>query len=413
MNIPAGTITVSSTVNLKSGVTLQGAGVDATILSMPVQSTDTGFLVGKDVSNLAVRDLTLTSPAASGYVYALWFSRYSGVTLERVKVTNCMYALKADTQGANLTVRDFTVRGCGMNYISNLTGGLFERWDVEVLTQQVTSSTSHAIYLEGNNHHLQFNTVRARGGSGWTVQLYQESQDSDDIAFNGLDVTGWPVIIGQGFSNVSIKNMTAVGQSGTAVVGFYGGSGVTIDGFTASGGDSLTAWEYDQPTGVTFRNGTYAGQTLGSIPGAVWDNVSAGATGATTTTVAPTTTRRPRWPGRPRPTTTTRPGRPRRRPRGTADYDDHHGGADYDHGGPDHDHDGAHDDDDGTRARPATTTTTVVPTTTTLVAPTTPATAPATAPATTTTTVAPVTPPPATSSVELHELRRRTAWCTG
>ncbi len=273
VTVPAGTFTCSSTITLKNGVSLQGAGVDQTVLYMPSKSTDTGFLVGKGVSNVAVRDLTLTSPAASGYVYALWFSRYSGVTIERVKVTNCMYALKADTQGTNLTVRDFTCLACGMNYISNLTTGLFERLDLEVLTNQVTSSTSHALYLEGNNHGLVFNTVKARGGSGWTVQLYQESTDSDSVTFNGLDVTGWPIVISYGFSNVTINNLTAVAQSGP-VIEFYGGSNVSVTGFTASGGSSLTGWEYNQPSGVTFANGTYTGSALGSIPGAAWTNVS-------------------------------------------------------------------------------------------------------------------------------------------
>ena len=285
MTIPAGTITVTGTVSLKNGVAIKGAGVDQTILSMPNQTSATALLLGSGVSGVSVSDMTLTSPAVSGYVLALWLTNgYSNVDIERVKVTNCMYALKADTRGSNLIVRDFTALACGQSYVSNLTGGLFERLDLEMLTTSWTSAFStHALYLEGGNHGLTFNSVKARGGSGWTVQLYTETGPSDEIVFNGLDATGYPVYVGIDFSNVTIQNAVVVGKSGEGCFSLNYCDHVTIDGFTASGGDSLVKAEYGAPSNVTLRNGTYQGSRMvtGTITNLVTQNVSFGSTPTT------------------------------------------------------------------------------------------------------------------------------------
>jgi hypothetical protein len=169
VSVPAGTYTFSSQVALKSGVTLQGAGVGQTILTMPAKSSQTNLLALTNVNNVSIRDLTLSSPAATGKVLALHLSNYSNVTIERVNVSGCEYALKADTAGSNLTVRDFKARACGQAYISNLTGGLFENLDIEVVTQYLYSVDFSALYLCAGNHDLTFNNFRARGGSGWTM----------------------------------------------------------------------------------------------------------------------------------------------------------------------------------------------------------------------------------------------------
>jgi hypothetical protein len=202
-------------------------------------------------------------------VFAIWIWNYSNVTVERVKITNCMYWLKADTGGSNLTLRDITVRNCGQGYISNLTGGTFANLDLEVVTQKLTSNTFHALYLEGNNHGLTFTNTRAIGGSGWTIQLYEETAPSDNITFNGLNVVGlYPVMVDTRFSNITIRNMTATATGAEAVVKVYG-TNVLVDGFTASGGTQLVQ---SSSSSVTFRNGTYQGPKLGGT--AAFTNVT-------------------------------------------------------------------------------------------------------------------------------------------
>jgi hypothetical protein len=277
INLAAGAYSVDGPLDLKSGVNVQGGGVDETVLSMAAESSPTGLLTGQDVQGLAIRDLTITSPAASGSVFALWFSDYSDVTIERVKVLNCMYALKADIRGTGLVVRDFTARACGQIYISNLTGGLFERLDLEMVSDRFTDSALHALYIAANNHNLVFNTVRAAGGSGWTVQLYHSGSPSTDISFHGLTVEGRvAVVVGDGFSNVSFENVIATATTGDAPVFDISDGPVSVDGFVASGGAALVGGETSKT--VTFRNGVYSGPRLivdpANLPNLVLENVN-------------------------------------------------------------------------------------------------------------------------------------------
>jgi hypothetical protein len=300
IDVPAGTYYFDSQVALRSDVTLQGAGVDQTILSMPAKSSQTNLLALINVSNVIIRDITLSSPAATGKVLALHLSSYSNVTIERVSVNGCEYALKADTEGANLTMRDFTARACGQTYVSNLTGGLFENLDLEVITQYLYSVDFSALYLCAGNHDLTFNNLRARGGSGWTIQLWSDygpTQASDNIEFNGLDVAGWgPLALGYDFSNIRVSNATFVGGTERSCVRLYGLSGVSIDGFSADGGTQLVqCWAGANNNNVTIKNGTYSGSTLvdqtsGNISNLSVANVTQGVTATRSTTGQPMTT---------------------------------------------------------------------------------------------------------------------------
>jgi hypothetical protein len=265
VNIPAGTFTISAQVNLKSGITVKGAGIDQTILSMPAQTTPTSLLQGIGVNAVTISDLTLTSPAASGYVFALQFSSYANVDIERVKVTNCMYALKADTQGSNLTVRDFTARACGQIYVSNLTTGLFERLDLQMVTQKLIDVTFHPIYICGNCHYLTFNTVNAQGGSGFAVQC--ESGPTDHITFNDLTIVDPDCFyLSDGVSDVTVNGFYATATStGHGVVQLVTPTNVLIENFVCSGGSALVGTYdsvADHAQNVTFQNGSYNGPQL-------------------------------------------------------------------------------------------------------------------------------------------------------
>lgn len=266
VTIPAGTYTFSSTVNLTSGVSLKGAGIDQTILTMPSQSGPTGLLQADGAQGITISDMTLSSPSASGYVFAIWISDYSDVTIERVKVENCHYALKADTSGSNLTVRDFTARASGQMYISNLTIGLFERLDLEMVTQRVSDTSFHPLYISENSHHLRFYDVRAIGGSGHAVQIW--GGVATDILFDGLYVKNdYAIVIGGGADGVTFRNVTAIqtGKDDFACVQLDYPKNILMENFTASGGWALVGTYQDnspQPENITFRNGTYTGRQL-------------------------------------------------------------------------------------------------------------------------------------------------------
>ena len=269
--IPAGTYVCTSQIVLKSGVSLQGAGIDQTILSMPAQTSPHDLLHGAGVSNITISDLTLTSPSASAYVFAIGLSNFASIDIERVKVTNCMYALKADTLGSNLTVKDFTTRACGQLYLANLTGGTFANWDLDMVTYELAGGaygTFHAIYVCQGCHALRFTNIKAVGGNSFPVQLWDEGAASGDIVFDGLTVgpNTRCIVVSSGFDGVTFRNVTGTAtDAGLACVQLSGPHNVLFDGFTLSGGSALVGTYDSQPdhaVNITFQNGTYHGPQL-------------------------------------------------------------------------------------------------------------------------------------------------------
>lgn len=285
VTIPAGTYVLDPCVRLKSGVTLQGAGVDKTILAMPGQSVLTDILYAKRVSNAGIRDLTLTSPGVSAKVQAIHLSESTSVVVERVKVTNCDYALKVGSGCSDVTVRDFTARACGQVYVVGVDKGLFENLDLEMVTETYALTPRHALYVCADSHQLRFNDVRARGGDGYTVQLWTDYTDSahhsDDIEFNGLDVAGHGMVIGGNFSHVTLNDLVVSTVPTRTCVVLGSAADVTIDGFRGMGGYAfLTNFSGQIPSNVTVRNGVYSGSPLidpyANIRGLTVENVVSG-----------------------------------------------------------------------------------------------------------------------------------------
>ena len=268
--VPFGVITVPGPVQLKSGITIKGAGVGQTVLDCPGYR-DGGAVMGTPtgVANVTISDMTMRSEKPEQHCFGIWVAKYSNLVIERVRMEGCYYALKADTQGANLTLRDFTARNCAQVYISRLTKGRFYNVDIEAVTRRL-NGTMHALYLEGGSSDLEFYNTRAVGGSGWTVQLYQETSGTSGVLFDGLTVQGMvPVFVGAGFSGVTMRNVTAIATTtGDPVFWMPSSTNVTVDTFTAAGGSQLVT---ATGAGVVFRNGTYKGTRLGT--GATFENV--------------------------------------------------------------------------------------------------------------------------------------------
>jgi len=268
VNVPAGTITLTDQVMLRSNITIKGAGVGQTVLYLPGDSSlMTILLTYSGVSNTTISDLTLRADAPQRHVFGIWVANYSSLQIERVRVENCRYGFKIDTRGSNLLMRDVSTRNCGQNYISNLTGGRFYNLDLEVVSGARLEGTSfHALYLCDNNHDLQFYNTRLRGGSGHSLQFWCESIATTDVLFDGLNVSHTHPIVMGGAQRVTFRSANVTGTGGD----YFGCwqltdvSGLTVDGFTASGMDALVAtYQGGGPaSNVTFRNGTYTGSKL-------------------------------------------------------------------------------------------------------------------------------------------------------
>lgn len=87
--LPVGTYKISSPLNLKTGVTLRGAGIDAVTIKQ-YSSTAHG-LEGTDLSYVGVRDLTLSGPAAGSG---------NGINLIRSANANIPYCNFVNVQAA-------------------------------------------------------------------------------------------------------------------------------------------------------------------------------------------------------------------------------------------------------------------------------------------------------------------------
>lgn len=301
VTIPAGTFTHTSPIRLKSNITIQGAGSDSTILTMPAQSSITDLMTGSNIANVTIADIGIRFSSANDKVIGIHLSKYSNVVLSGIKVTNGYYAVKADTSGSNLTVRNLRAVGCAQPmYISNLNGGSFEQVNLQALTT-ITSgfSSPHALYLERNNHSLRFESLSVSGGIGFTLQMYSDagwSSPSSGVTFNNLSITGkYAVVIGSGYENVTMTNVNAQATAtGEPVFTLYDPHAISMTGFTVSGGAALVG-SRGGPTvakDITFRSGSYDRSTIVASGSEPIENliVDFSAASTTTTTVAPTTT---------------------------------------------------------------------------------------------------------------------------
>lgn len=271
VELPVGMIRVGLPVQLKSDITIRGAGIGRTVLYAPGER-DGGAVIGTPtgISNVTISDMTMRSDGPQYHSFGIWVARYSNLTIENVRMEGHFYALKADTQGSNLTLRNFVARNCGQVYISRLTKGTFYDMDIECVTQKLASYTMHSLYLEGGSSDLRFYNCRFVGGSGWTVQLYQETTGTSGVLFDGLEVSGMvPIFIGRGFSDVTMRNVSATSSlSSEPVFWIPGASNVLVEEFEGYGGSQLVN---ASGSNIVFRNGIYHGPKLGS--GATFENV--------------------------------------------------------------------------------------------------------------------------------------------
>ncbi|MFH1186992.1 MAG: glycosyl hydrolase family 28-related protein, partial [Candidatus Levyibacteriota bacterium] len=288
---PSGTYVIRSTINLKSDVSLQGDGTSQTILTMPAQSSQTFIMSGTSLSNVSISDMTLSTTAYTNNVNGIYMVGAKNSKANNLRFDNLSYGMKLGSGpiGSGWIIEDIVARNCEMPiYASYIQDSSFTRLDLEAA--KLSNNQDHTIYLEREIHRVTFTDVNLKGGSGYTLQLYLSGGSSSNITFQNLTLdstTGrYPLVIGSGFSNLTFRNTTLKTVSGQ-IVQLYGGSNVTFNGFTASGGDVLIRVE-GNISNILFKNGAYTGKTLvlpTSASGLTLENVT---TGSSTTTKAPT-----------------------------------------------------------------------------------------------------------------------------
>ncbi|OGH08118.1 MAG: hypothetical protein A2W22_01525 [Candidatus Levybacteria bacterium RBG_16_35_11] len=267
-------------------------------------------------SNHTYSGMTFTGAGSndSASKYGAWGSGLTNVTLSGDTFMNTHYGLKIGTgpQSSNINADGLTFRHLAEPlFLANVSNSAFSNIDIQA--DKYDTNQWHGIYLERGNHNLTFRNVKITGGSGYSLQLYYSTPGtSDTLLFENLTLdatTGrYPLVI-QSYDHVIFRNVTIIGgPAGGALIRFYGGSDdIVFDGFTARGGDKLVTWSNNQPTNVTFKNGTYYGTQLSDKMSAfTFENVTLGSSTPTSTTL-PSSTPNPRATATPTPRPTAAP----------------------------------------------------------------------------------------------------------
>lgn len=289
--IPSGTYLIRSLVSPKSNITIEGT-VGQTILTMPAQSYGNWIFYAANLSNLTISGISLRASSYTDNVGGIFLPGAQNCTLDHLDIQGMTFGIKLGSgdvaSGWNIT--DIVIRESQMPiYMAYVHDSTFTRLNLQAINIPGTNK-DHALYMERENRNLTFNDCTLSGGCGYCLHLYMEGGSSSDINFENLTLDSthgrYPLVIGSGYSSVHFRNTTfRAGQSGP-VVTLYGGSDITFDGFSASGGSNLVIAS-SSVSNVVFSNGSYTGSDLGS--GVSFTNVATNSVANTSGSTVPST----------------------------------------------------------------------------------------------------------------------------
>ena len=311
--IPEGTYRISTAIWLPTGdanynnMSIMGAGIGKTIITMPQQSGETYMLVAANLSGFSLSDMTFhTPPHDPPGVCAINARGMQNSSLKRVRVENVDYGFKlgSGNMAHGWDIEDLQSANVGVvtMFIAYVSDSTFKNLDFQ---NRVDTGRGMCIYIERDNHNLTLTNIKCVGGSRNSMQFSNDygTNPSDHITVDGLLCdnsmgTRYPLTVAatkEGmFSDLTLRNVTLKGNtSENPCIVWYIGQRVVIDGLTASGGAAMQMkyGSFSEPKDCEIRNGTYQGSTIGTVAGVTVTGVSPGTSGVpTTTTLAPTTT---------------------------------------------------------------------------------------------------------------------------
>ena len=283
--IPEGTYLMGAGIWLPTGdatynnLSITGAGVGKTILTMPQQSGETYMFMAVNLSGLALSDMTFHTPlSAPPGVCAINARGMQDSSLKRIRVENVDYGFKLGSgdQAHGWVIEDLSSFNVGVvtMFLADVSDSSFQNLDFH---NRVDTGRGMCLYVERDNHNLTLENLTCRGGSKYTMQLYNGygTEPSDHITFTNtvIDATRarHALAISGGFAHITF-NTLSITQPSTDIgcINFYNPHRVVINDITASGGLSLITCATaptDYPTDCVIRGGTYAGPEMGSVPG--------------------------------------------------------------------------------------------------------------------------------------------------
>ncbi len=269
--------TVSGTVNLRSRVTLRGAGLD-TVLALNFKGSSDWVLWAQGLDHPAVEDLTIDggNPANTNIVYGLEFSTCVFPSLKNVKIIRCGRAFRA-MDSSDLSVQGLVILDSYLGvYSSRVLRAAYE--GVDIVT---TPDGSHCFYVGIGNEDHAYRDLRLEAPDGFAIQCYHDHDGepgSKRLLFEDLTASGYTCLCvgsdgGGAYEDVTVRRATLCSTgSGSDLLRFYRASRVLLEDFTAQAPDELISGS-GPALDCIVRNGSYRGDALGAVGGVTIENV--------------------------------------------------------------------------------------------------------------------------------------------
>lgn len=282
VTLPAGTYSVTSTVDLRSNLTLQGTP-GQTILTMPARSSESAFILqGERLSDVNIAGITFKASSYASNVSGLLMVGAQNCSAHDLRFEGLHYGLKLGSGAGAVgwVVTDIVARDCLQPlFMAKIQDSTFVNLDLEAVKY---NNQQHALYIERDCFRLTFTNLLLTGGGGYCLHLYASSGESHDIAFTNTvaDATNgrYGVVIGGRFTTVTFNTLTIKQTDASGpCINFHDPRNVVIDDIAAEGGSSLIGCATapaSYPANCAINNGTYDGPQIGTVPGVTVVNVT-------------------------------------------------------------------------------------------------------------------------------------------
>jgi len=162
--LPQGTYSLAATLVPKAGVTLRGAGIDATILDITID--DEAIYTNVATVGFGIRDMTITTSDATPTANLIRFSNVDDIVLVNLKLTDSgSHAINVG-DCENLSIVTVLIDSCNGGITANASGGTITNYVITNST--LTGVNNHCLTLVGSditctNGYIKTVTASAAG----------------------------------------------------------------------------------------------------------------------------------------------------------------------------------------------------------------------------------------------------------
>ena len=294
------TYLISSQLNLKSDITIEGNGSIIYVASVVSGSAKNIFDIAESSSpvvtkvNIIVRNFLLRSVADQTQLPRIGLtsnvsgiqitSRITGtksnnILIENMVFENLLYGIKLDAfsgQNQDIKIKNIKSLNCVQPiYIDNTLNITLDDLDLDQATD--VDTLDHHIYINTNTKNITFNNVILRRGSldddaNAVIFAITTGITIENVIINNMifeEVNNFYCLSFVGVKNISINNLNVKMKTGKQLIYAQKISDVIINGFNISGSTSGFIQENNVFAGynnnLVFMNGVFNGTIVGSI----------------------------------------------------------------------------------------------------------------------------------------------------